>query len=368
MYQILKLNKISAVIDNVFGENYNVNDDAQNPDGIILRSFNMANYKTGDKLLAVARAGAGVNNIPVPEMTEKGIVVFNTPGANANAVKELVICAMLLASRDIVGGINWANTLTDDVEKATEKGKRAFGGSEILGKTVGVIGLGAIGALVANACVALGMKVIGYDKFLCEQSKAKLDSAVQIVTLEQIYKNSDIITMHVPLCDSTKKMINKDTLAQMKEGVILINMSRGALVDTDELKVAIDSGKVGKYVVDFPSKDILNCRNIIAVPHLGASTKEAEDNCAVMASSQLVDYLENGNILNSVNFPEINKEWNAKHRTVILFKQGCNILDQVDGDIKIAQNKGLGVAIIDTDSLLDLPLCDGVLRIRHLEK
>lgn len=368
MFEIVKLNKISNVINDLFNDNYNVCDDGKNPDGIILRSFNMASYETGDKLLAIARAGAGVNNIPVSEMTEKGIVVFNTPGANANAVKELVILAMLLASRDVIGGVKWVNTLTSDVEKATEKGKSAFGGHEIFGKTIGIIGLGAIGVLVANACVSLGMKVIGYDMFLTEQNKAKLDKSVKVATLDEIYQNSDIISVHVPLTDTTKNMICASSIAKMKDGVIVINMSRAALVNVGDVKDAISTGKVAKYVVDFPTEDVLNLENIIAIPHLGASTEEAEDNCAIMASNQLTDYLENGNILNSVNFPAISKEWTAKYRTVILFKNDCKLLESLNGDMKTAVKNNVGVAILDTDNAVEIPECVNVLRVIKLSK
>jgi D-3-phosphoglycerate dehydrogenase len=368
MYEIVKLNKISGVINDIFTDKYSVGETNENPDGIILRSFNMASYQTGSKLKAVARAGAGVNNIPVTEMTEKGIVVFNTPGANANAVKELVILAMLMASRDILGGTKWVNNLTCDVEKTTEKGKSAFGGHEIFGKTVGIIGLGAIGVLVANACVNLGMKAIGYDMFLTEQNKAKLDERVKIVTLEEIYANSDIITVHVPLTDTTKKMINADSIAKMKDGVIIINMSRAALICVCDLKDAIKSGKVGKYVVDFPTEDVLNCDKVIVIPHLGASTEEAEDNCAIMASNQLIDYLENGNILNSVNFPVISKEWTKKYRTVILFTEGCKMLDSLKGEMKVAVKNNVGVAILDTDEDIELSECVNILRVVKLSK
>lgn len=368
MYDILKLNKISSVIDNLFNASYNVNETCVNPDGIILRSFNMADYKIGENLVAVARAGAGVNNIPIPQMSEKGIVVFNTPGANANAVKELVICSMLLASRDILGGVKWVNTLTSDVEKMTEKGKSAFGGYEIFGKTLGIIGLGAIGVLVANACIELGMKVIGYDMFLTEQNKAKLNPKVKVVSLEEIYKMSDIITVHVPLTDLTKNMINAKTLAAMKNGVIILNMSRAGLINIPDLKEAISAGKVRKYVVDFPTEDVLNCESIIVVPHLGASTEEAEDNCAVMASNQLISYLENGNIVNSVNFPNLSKEWNTKYRAVVLFKDGSKVVETLKGDIKTAVRNGLGVAIIDTDTKINVANLEGILKVRYFAK
>lgn len=368
MYDILKLNKISPVIDDIFNKSYDCNETSKNPDGIIVRSFNMAEYETGDKLVAVGRAGAGVNNIPVDKMSDKGIVVFNTPGANANAVKELVICAMLLASRDIIGGNKWVNTLTTDVAKATEKGKGAFGGYEILGKTLGIIGLGAIGVLVANACIALGMKVIGFDAFLTDANKAKLDANVKIVDLNTIFTDSNIITIHVPLTDSTKNMVNAQTLATMKNGAIILNMARAGLVNIDDLKAAIASGKVKKYVVDFPEENVLNCDNIISIPHLGASTEEAEDNCAIMAANQLVEYLEKGNIVNSVNYPNLKKDFTSKYRTCVLFKEGCPVVDTLKGDKKIVIKKGLGYAIIDTDTELTVPKCDFIMKVRKLSK
>lgn len=368
MYNILKLNKISPVINDLFNDNYMLSETEENPDGIILRSFNMATYQVQNRLEAIARAGAGVNNIPVADMTNKGIVVFNTPGANANAVKELVLCGMLLASRDIIGGCSWVNTLTCDVEKTTEKGKGNYAGYEIMGKTLGIIGLGAIGILVANACVGLGMKVIGYDMFLTEENKAKLNASVKIVTLEELYANSDIITVHVPLNDQTKNMINASTFATMKDGVILMNMSRAGLVNSTDLKDALKNGKVRKYVVDFPTEEVLHCENIIAIPHLGASTEEAEDNCAIMASNQLIEYLEKGNIVNSVNFPCISKDWTKKYRTCILFREGCDVIQSLSGESKTAVRKGIGYAIFDTDSELAVPKCDNIIKVRKLEK
>ena len=350
MKNILTLNKISPVINDVFTSDYVLGDDIVNPDGILVRSFNMTEYETGDKLLAIGRAGAGVNNIPIEEMAKKGIVVFNTPGANANAVKELVICGMLLASRDIIGGSNWVNTLTENVAKTTEKGKKNFAGHEIFGKTLGIVGLGAIGRLVADASIALGMKVIGYDPYLNENVKKQLNPAIQTVSLEEIIKQSDIITLHVPLVDSTKNMINAETLAEMKDGVIILNMARGALVNTTDIKEAIENGKVAKYVVDFPDETILNTKGIIAIPHLGASTEEAEDNCAVMAGKELIEYIENGNIINSVNYPCISKERTGKIRTCVLFKaEDKELIEKLEGDKVVAVRGNYGYAIIDAD-------------------
>lgn len=365
MKNILKLNKISPVINNVFSNNYVLGDDIVDPDGILVRSFNMAEYQTGNNLVAIARAGAGVNNIPVEEMAKKGIVVFNTPGANANAVKELVLCGMLLASRDIIGGNKWVNSLTENVAKATEKGKSAFSGHEIFGKTLGVVGLGAIGRLVANACVALGMSVVGYDPYLNEKMKSMLDEKVETVSLEELLAKSDIITLHVPFTDATKNMINAKAIGTMKSGVIIINMARGALVNTDDIKKAIGEGKVRKYVVDFPDENVLNTDGIIVIPHLGASTEEAEDNCAVMAGKELVEYIENGNVINSVNYPCITKERaEAKVRTCILFNaQDKECVEKLDGDKAIAVRGNYGYAIIDADEKIDFP---NAIRIRVL--
>ena len=350
MYDILKLNKISPVINGVFDLKYRLGEEIDNPDGILVRSAAMAEYEVKDRLLAVARAGAGVNNIPVDEMAKKGVVVFNTPGANANAVKELVILAMLLASRDVIGGNKWVNTLTENVAKATEKGKSAFAGHEIFGKTLGVVGLGAIGRLVANAAIALGMTVIGYDPYLNEGMKSLLNPNVKTGTLEEVIAHADILTLHVPLNDETKNMINAATIATMKDGVIIINAARGALVNVADLKEALAAKKVAKYVVDFPDESVLNSDGIIAIPHLGASTEEAEDNCAVMAGRQLVDYIENGNIVNSVNFPKLVKPRTGAVRTCILFNaEDKDAVEALAGDKAVAVRGNYGYAVVDTD-------------------
>ncbi len=367
MYNILKLNKISPLINSEFNANYAVSDDCSCPDGILVRSAKMDEYEVGEKLVAIARAGAGVNNIPCEKMAEKGVVVFNTPGANANAVKELVLCAMLLASRDIIGGNKWVNTLTgDDVAKQAEKGKGNFAGTEISGKRIGIIGLGAIGVLVAKSCLALGLDVLGYDPYMSEKSKASLPVEVKVTSLDDIYANSDIITIHVPLLDSTKNMVNKAAFEKMKKGVILLNMARGGLVNVADLKEAIAGGTVRKYVIDFPEADVLNCDNIIVFPHLGASTEEAEDNCAVMASRQLVDYIENGNIVNSVNYPNLTKERTGKVRTCILFDASkVDKINGLGGDKKVATRGAYGYAIIDGDEAIKLE-CNCVKKIRVL--
>ena len=367
MITIQKLNKISPVINGVFDSKYTLTDACDNPDGILVRSFNMADYEVKENLVAIGRAGAGVNNIPVADMAKCGVVVFNTPGANANAVKELVLCGMLIASRDIIGGNKWVNTLTEDVAKQTEKGKSAFGGTEIFGKTLGVIGLGAIGVLVANSSVALGMKVVGYDPYLTEENKKKLDPSVKVVSLDEIYKNSDVITLHVPLLDSTKNMINAESIGKMKEGVIILNMARGALVNVADMKVALSNKQVRKYVVDFPDESVINSDNIIVLPHLGASTEEAEDNCAEMAAKELVDYIENGNIKNSVNYPALNKDRTGKNRACILFDAAAiDVVEKIDGDKKIAVKGSYGYAIIDKNGTIDVPKAEGIIRVRTL--
>lgn len=368
MREILCLNKISPIINNVFNENYSVSDTCENPDAIMLRSFNMADYEVGDKLVAIGRAGAGVNNIPVDKMTEKGIVVFNTPGANANAVKELVICGMLIASRNVIGGNKWVNTLTEDVAKTAEKGKSAFAGHEISGKTLGVIGLGAIGVLVANACVALGMKVVGYDPFISDVSKGCLNAAVEIVeNVDDLYARSDLITVHVPLLDSTKGKINAESIAKMKDGVILLNFSRGTLANVADIKEAILNKKIYKYVVDFPEEDVLNTKGIIVLPHLGASTEEAEDNCAERAAKELVAYLEEGKIINSVNYPNCAKPRSGAVRTCVLFKaEAKEKIDAIDLNKQVALRGDYGYAVIDGDEAVDVSEIEGVIKVRVL--
>ena len=325
MFDILTLNKIAACgLDKLSPEKYTVSDSAADPDGIILRSFSMHDMEVGKNLKAVARAGAGVNNIPVDSYTEKGIVVFNTPGANANAVKELVIAGLLLSSRNIVGGIEWTKTLSGkgaEVSKLVEKGKSQFVGPEIKGKTLGVIGLGAIGVMVANAASSLGMDVIGYDPYLTIDAALHLATTVKKAeSVSEVYAAADYITLHVPLNDSTKETINSESIAQMKDGVRILNFSRGELVNEAHLATALDEGKVACYVIDFPSDAVLSMNNVVATPHLGASTPESEDNCAVMAARELRDYLENGNIRNSVNFPNCEMAREGKARITIMHK------------------------------------------------
>ncbi len=306
MYQYHCLNKISPKGMEVFTQDYAPTDDINAAQAVLVRSAAMHDMDFSQNLLAIARAGAGVNNIPVAKCAEQGIVVFNTPGANANGVKEMAICGMLLGSRDVVGGISWVQSIKDegDVAKKVEKGKSQFAGTEIMGKRLGVIGLGAIGGPLANAAIALGMQVYGYDPYISIDAAWHLDSnIIPVKTLDEIYENCDIISVHVPLLDSTRKMINAEAMAKMVDGVILLNFARDALVDDDALEAALASGKVKRYITDFPNDKTAGMQGVVAIPHLGASTEEAEDNCAKMAVKQAMNYLENGNIVNSVNFP-----------------------------------------------------------------
>ena len=309
MFKIQTLNKISASgLSRLDRDNYEVATDINNPDAILVRSADMHEMKLSDSVKAVARAGAGTNNIPIPELTDKGVVVFNTPGANANAVKELVLLGLLVSSRPVIAANGWANGLSgkgDEIPDLAEKGKSKFVGPELKGKTLGVIGLGAIGAMVANTAIKLGMNVIGYDPFLSINAAWSLDHNVHhSETLEGIYKNADYITLHVPQTNDTKGMINTSSLKMMKDGVRILNIARGGLVNNADMLDAVKSGKVACFVSDFAAEELLNQPNIICLPHLGASTPEAEDNCAQMAASQLKDFLENGNVVNSVNFPK----------------------------------------------------------------
>ncbi|MCL2703564.1 MAG: 3-phosphoglycerate dehydrogenase [Defluviitaleaceae bacterium] len=323
MFKIQTLNKISATGLAQLGEGFTISDNEANPDAIILRSFKMHDMELPGGLLAVARAGAGVNNIPIDKCSEKGIVVFNTPGANANAVKELVICGLMLSSRKVWQGINWAQTLKgkEDVPALVEKGKGDFGGVEILGKTMGIIGVGgAIGVLTANACNALGMKVIGSDPYLSDKAKAALDPAVTVCNLDEVLAKSDYISINVPYSAATKHMINAEALKKCKKGVVVLNFARAELVDDAALKAALAEGSVSVYVTDFPNSEHLDVENIIAIPHLGASSEEAEENCALMAAAQTRDFLQKGNIVNSVNFPALSSDTPGKLRSGIVYK------------------------------------------------
>lgn len=368
MYEILKLNEISKVAGTVFNDDYNLVKESANPDGIVLRSFNMHEYDIPSSVLCVGRAGAGVNNIPLDKCAEKGIVVFNTPGANANAVKELVLCGLFLAGRKIVDGINWASTLKGkgaEVAKLAEKGKSNFVGKEIMGKTLGVIGLGAIGVLVANAASALGMNVLGYDPYISIDGAWHLNHKVEKATdINEIFKKSDFITLHVPLNDSTRGEINADTIALMKRGAAVLNFARGELVDSKAMLDAVASGKISRYVTDFPSDEMLGVENVVVIPHLGASTPEAEDNCAVMVAHQMRDFLENGNVTNSVNFPACKlPRIDGCFRVTVIHKNVKNVLNSVTG---IVSGKGVNIAnmlsqakgdyaylILDLDEALD---------------
>ena len=338
MTEILKLNSIANVVkENLTEDKYTITEDAKNPTGILVRSADMLSYDFPESVLAVARAGAGVNNIPCDVCAEKGIVVFNTPGANANAVKEMVLGAMIAASRNIVEASDWAKTLKgngDQVGKMAEKGKGQFVGPEIMGKTLGVVGLGAIGGLVANAAVSLGMNVIGYDPFVSVEAAWKLSRAVKKADdLEEIYAKCDIISLHVPQIDATKGMINADTIAKMKDGVIILNFARGGLVKDADVISACESGKIYKYVTDFASDALIGAKNVVVFPHLGASTPESEDNCAVMASKELKEFIENGNIVNSVNFPSVSLNKTGNARITVMHKNTSNMVGRITAAI-----------------------------------
>lgn len=389
-FKIQTLNKIAAVgLNQLDRDNYEVATDINNPDAILVRSADMHEMDISDNTKAVARAGAGTNNIPIPELTEKGVVVFNTPGANANAVKELVMLSLLLASRPVVDANKWANALAgkgDEIPDLAEKGKSQFVGPELKGKTLGVIGLGAIGYMVANLALKFGMEVIGYDPYLSVQAALNLDHNVKIAeTLDTVFAKSDYITIHVPQTNDTKGMINASAIKNMKNGVRIINIARGGLVNNADVLDAIKSGKVACMVTDFAAEELLNQPNIIVMPHLGASTPEAEDNCAVMASKQLKDFLEKGNIVNSVNFPKTvtdNPIPNGGTRLCISHK---NIPDTISkfttilGEAKlnissfINQARGdVAYNIIDvdgkvTDDIIEkLSACDTVNRVRAI--
>lgn len=322
MFQYYCLNPIAQVGLDGFGTDYKKTEDIKEADGVLVRSAAMHDMELPEKLLAVARAGAGVNNIPLDKCAEKGIVVFNTPGANANGVKELVLAGMLLASRDIVGGIEWVKSDKDDegIAKAQEKEKKKFAGTEIAGKKLGIIGLGAIGVKVANAAIHLGMEVYGYDPYLSVNAAWNLNRSVKhVLNVEEIYAECDFITIHVPLLDSTKGMINAEAISMMKDGVVILNYARDILVDEPALLKAIESGKVKRYMTDFANPTVAGQLGCIVTPHLGASTEESEDNCAVMAVAELSDYLENGNIKNSVNYPALDMGVCAQASRVAIF-------------------------------------------------
>ena len=383
MKNILTLNSISPVINDIFDKSYNVSADCDKPVGIMLRSFKMHDYELDQNTVAVARAGAGVNNIPVEKYAEQGVVVFNTPGANANAVKELVLAGLLLGSRKIVDAIDWVKTLKgkgDEVGKLVEKGKSNFGGYEIKGKKLGVIGLGAIGALVANAGDKLGMSVIGYDPFLSVDAALRLSTHVKVVkSLDVLFEECDYITLHIPyIANQNKGFINAEALGKMKNGVVIINCARGELIDNGDMITAVNSGKVARYVCDFPADEIIGIENIVCIPHLGASTEEAEDNCAVMAAKQLIDYIENGNVVNSVNYPTCAMPRTTDYRLVILHKNTKNILAEITGTvgkegINISnltnQSKGdYAVTILDIDNQVSADAINHISQVENIIK
>ena len=384
MIKVNCLNPIAACGLDLLTDNYEKTENFAEANAVLVRSAAMHDLELSDNLQAVARAGAGVNNIPLDKCAEKGIVVFNTPGANANGVKELVIAGLMLASRDIKGGMNWVdeNKTNENIGKDMEKAKKAFAGTEIQGKKLGVIGLGAIGVLVANVATHLGMEVVGCDPFLSVQHALNLSRNVQIVkTNEEIFKECDFITVHVPALDSTKGMINKDTIAMMKDGVVVLNFARDVLVNDDDMVAALESGKIKKYVTDIPTAKIAQAKNVIAFPHLGASTAESEDNCAVMAVNELVDFFENGNIKNSVNYPACDAGvCESAARYAICHKNVPNMLSQftsafsADGiNIDNFVNKSRGeyaYSIIDASAassdamVAKLTAIEGVLKVR----
>lgn len=388
MYNIQTLNKISKYgTDNFDTAKYTVADEVANPDAIMVRSAAMHDMEFGTNLLAIARAGAGVNNIPVDKCAEQGICVFNTPGANANAVKELVIAGLLLTSRKIPDAMIWAQTLKGngaEVGKMVEKGKSQFAGPEIMGKTLGVIGLGAIGVLVANAAIALGMKVVGYDPFLSVKAALSLDPSVKTVSdVKDLYAAADYVTIHVPFNADTKGTINADAIAAMKDGVRVLNFARGELVDNSAILPALESGKVAAYITDFPSDEVLGAKGVIAVPHLGASTPESEDNCAKMAALELIDYIENGNIKNSVNYPDasmnaVGTKICVMHKnvpavisalTTALGDAGLNIENMLNKSKKDYAYTLLDVAgYVSDDVVAKLSAVDTVIKVRVIKK
>ena len=387
MVNVNCLNNIASVGLDLFSDDYNTESSFEDAQAVIVRSAKMHDMELGDNLLAIARAGAGVNNIPLDKCAESGIVVFNTPGANANAVKEQVLAAMLLASRDLIGGNEWVKANKDDADiaKATEKAKKAFAGQEIKGKKLGVIGLGAIGQLVANAAIALGMEVYGYDPYISVDAAWNLSRDIHhIQNVEDIYRNCDYITIHVPLLDSTKGMINKAAIEEMKDGVVLLNYARDLLVDEDAVLAALKAGKMKKYVTDFANPKVVGAEGTIVTPHLGASTKESEDNCAVMAVKEIRDFLENGNIKNSVNFPNCSMGvCTGAGRVTICHKNipgmlgaFTTVMGNADVNISDMTNKGKGdyaYTMMDLESeateeiVKALEAVDGVLKVRIIK-
>lgn len=384
MYNILTLNKIAACGTDLLPKaNYAISDSEANPDAVVVRSASMHEMELGSNLLAIARAGAGVNNIPIDKCSEKGIAVFNTPGANANAVKELVIAGLFLSGRKVIPATEWIKGLKgkgDEVGKLVEKGKSQFVGPEIMGKTLGVIGLGAIGALVANAAVALGMKVYGADPFLSEAGKKRLSPEVKIASSnDEIYQVSDFISIHAPATPETKGMINADTIAKMKDGVRILNFARADLVDSKAIIDALASGKMASYATDFATDDLLCVDNVIAIPHLGASTPESEDNCAVMACNEVRNYLEKGEILNSVNLPNVSLDKTGDALVCVISKAADGIADKLAAEAGVTvaakaagAKKDMAYTILDVKGDADaaaskLAGVDGVIRVRVIK-
>ena len=387
MKNIHCLNPIASVGTDIFDENYKITDNIEEADAIMVRSAAMGEMEFSKNLLAIARAGAGVNNIPLDRCAENGIVVFNTPGANANGVKELVICGMLLAARDVVGGIEWTRSIKDSetISKDVEKGKKNFAGGEIKGKKLGVIGLGAIGAEVANAATSLGLEVLGYDPYISVNSAWRLSRKIKHITdASEIYRECDYITLHIPLTDDNKGMIGKNSIPQMKDGVVILNFARDLLVDDDEMEKALESGKVARYVTDFPNTKSAKMERAIVIPHLGASTQESEDNCAVMAANELVDYLENGNIKNSVNYPSCDMGvCQVEGRVALLHKNIPNMIGQITStfakngyNISDLTNKSKATkayTLIDIESkaseslVKELNAIEGILKVRVIK-
>lgn len=387
-FEIRLMNKIASVgTDRLDPAQFVCSDTAEHPEGILVRSADLLNMAFNDELLCIGRAGIGVNNIPIDRCSEAGIAVFNTPGANANAVKELAVCALLLASRKISDGIAWTKTLsgTEGVAKAVEKGKSQFVGPELKGKTLGVIGLGAIGANIANIAYRLGMDVYGCDPYLTVESAWTINRLIHRVnTRKEIYENCDYITLHVPLTPETKHMINAESIAQMKDGVRIINLARGELVNDDDMAAALESGKVAAYVTDFPNEKTLSMKNTICIPHLGASTPESEDNCAVMAAEEIQNYILHGTILNSVNLPNIDMPQEDQYRLCVIHKNIPNMLGLISTNLAESgfniehmtnrSKKDYAVTILDTDEkpsddvIQKIRAVPGILRIRMIEK
>ena len=388
MKKILTMNAISDVIyEHLKEDEYKVADDISNPDAILVRSAKLHDYEMGSELLCIGRAGAGVNNIPVDKCSEQGVVVFNTPGANANGVKELVLCALLMSGRKITDAIEWAKTLKgkgDEVPKLVEKGKKMFAGPEVMGKKLGIVGMGAIGGAVANVAISLGMEVTGYDPFMSVDAALSLTRAVNMTkSLDALFAQSDYITIHVPLNGETRNLIGKESIPKLKDGAVILNFSRGELVESSEMLKALENGKIAKYITDFPSEELLCHNNIIALPHLGASTPEAEDNCAAMAARQVDEFIKNGNIANSVNFPNCFQPRSGNLRLSFIHKNVTNMVGQITGILAaeghnisnmVNSSKGeYAYTLIDVDDV-PTPSCveklkgiSGMIKVRVIE-